>query len=155
MEKDCGALVNMLSRRVKKRLNVTLQGLGITAIQSRVIYYILIHCEEGPVFQRDIEQVFGLSRSTATGILQQLEKKDIIRRESVAMDARLKSLVPTARAIELNTQVRACLRQTDEVLTRGLSTGQVQLFKEIAAAMAQNLEQAEQEDDGQAGCGPV
>lgn len=145
MEKDCGALVNMLSRKVKRRLNVTLQGLGITAIQSRVIYYILIHCQQGPVFQRDIEQVFSLSRSTATGILQQLEKKEIIRRESVAMDARLKSLVPTRRATELDAQVRACLRQTDQVLTRGLSDGQVQLFKEIAAAMAQNLEQAEEE----------
>ena len=145
MEKDCGALVNMLSRKVKRRLNVTLQGLGITAIQSRVIYYILIHCEQGPVFQRDIEQVFSLSRSTATGILQQLEKKEIIRRESVAMDARLKSLVPTRRATELDAQVRACLRQTDQVLTRGLSDGQVQLFKEIAAAMTQNLEQAEAE----------
>ena len=51
--------------------------------------------------------------------------------------------MPTERAAELDAQVRACLRQTDEVLTRGLSEGQVQLFKEIAAAMAQNLEQAE------------
>ena len=154
MEKDCGAWVNMLSRKVKRRLNVTLQGLGITAIQCRVILYILEHCQQGPVYQRDIEQVFSLSRSTATGILQQLEKKEILRRESVAADARLKSLVPTARAAELDAQVRACLRQTDQVLTRGLSEGQVQLFKEIAAAMAQNLEQAEDQPAPAAGCTP-
>ena len=145
MEKDCGAWVNMLSRQVKRRLNVTLQGLGITAVQCRVIFYILEHCQEGPVYQRDIEQVFSLSRSTATGILQQLEKKEILRRESVATDARLKSLVPTARAVELDAQVRACLR--------GLSEGQVQLFKEIAAAMAQNLQQAEDETAPAPGCG--
>ena len=143
MEKDCGALVNLVSRKVKRRLNVTLQGLGITAIQSRVIYYILVHCQQGPVFQRDIEQVFGMSRSTATGILQQLEKKDIIRRESVSTDARLKSLVPTERAAELDARVRACRRQTDEVLTRGVWEGQGQLFKEMAAARAQNREQGE------------
>ena len=153
MEKDCGAWVNMLSRKVKRRLNATLQGLDITAIQCRVIFYIMEHCQEGPVYQRDVEQVFSLSRSTATGILQQLEKKDIIRRESVSTDARLKSLVPTERAAELDAQVRACLRQTDEVLTRGLSEGQVQLFKEIAAAMAQNLEQAE-DQPAPAGCSP-
>lgn len=154
MEKDCGAWINLLSRMVKRRLNVTLQGFGITAIQSRVIYYILEHCPQGPVFQRDIEQVFSMSRSTATGILQQLEKKEIIRRESVSTDARLKSLVPTARAVELDAQVRACLRQTDGVLTRGLSEGQVQLFKEIAAVMAQNLEQAEEDPLSQQGCEP-
>ena len=143
MEKDCGAWINMLSLKVKRRLNATLQGLGITAIQSRVIYYILEHGREGPVFQRDIEQVFSMSRSTATGILQQLEKKEFLRRESVSTDARLKSLVPTEQAAHLDAQMRVCLRQTDEVLTRGLSEGQIQLFKEIAAAMVQNLEQAE------------
>ena len=113
MEKDCGAQINLLSRMLKRRLNVTLQGLGITAIQSRVMFYIMDHCLEGPVFQRDVEQVFSLSRSTATGILQQLEEKDLLRRESVPSDARLKNLVPTPRAAELDAEVRACLRQSE------------------------------------------
>ena len=38
--------------------------------------------------------------------------------------------------------MRACLRQSEAVLTRGLSDGQVQLFKETLATMAANLEQA-------------
>ena len=142
MEKDCGAQINLLSRMLKRRLNVTLQGLGITAIQSRVMFYIMDHCPAGPVFQRDVEQAFSLSRSTATGILQQLEEKGLLRRESVPSDARLKNLVPTPRAAELDAEVRACLRQSEAVLTRGLSDGQVQLFKETLAAMAANLEQA-------------
>lgn len=140
MERDCGAWINLLSRMVRRRLNATLQGLGITAIQSRVIFYILEHSPRQPVYQRDIESAFQLSRSTATGILQQLERKGILLRESVEQDARLKSLVPTARAAELNEQVRACLRQTEALLTQGLSEGQVRLFIETAAAMARNLE---------------
>ena len=142
MEKDCGAQINLLSRMLKRRLNVTLQGLGITAIQSRVMFYIMDHCPAGPVFQRDVEQAFSLSRSTATGVLQQLEEKGLLRRESVPSDARLKNLVPTPRAAELDAEVRACLRQSEAVLTRGLSDGQVQLFKETLATMAANLEQA-------------
>ncbi|WP_294500248.1 MarR family winged helix-turn-helix transcriptional regulator [uncultured Gemmiger sp.] len=140
MEKDCGAWINLLSHKVKQRLNATLQNLGITGVQSRVIYYILVHCKDGPVFQRDIENAFGLSRSTATGILQLMERNGIIRKESVASDARLKSLVPTPHAAELDAQVRECLRANDRQLTRGLSEGQVQLFKEIAAKMSQNLD---------------
>lgn len=141
MEKDCGAWINLLSHKLKKRLDDTFQDLGITGVQSRVIYYILLHCQEGPVYQRDVENAFSLSRSTATGILQIMEKKGIIRKESVADDARLKSLVPTERAAELNCQVRACLRESDRLLTRGLSDGQIQLFKEIAARMLQNLQE--------------
>ena len=67
----------------------------------------------------------------------------MIRRESVARDARLKSLVPTERAAGLDAQVRAGLRETDRMLTKGLSSGQVQLFKEIAARMLENLDAAD------------
>lgn len=155
MEKDCGAWINLLSHKVKTRLNATLQNLGITGVQSRVIYYILSHYQEGPIFQRDIENVFGLSRSTATGILQLLEKNGIIRRESVASDARLKSLVPTQRAAMLDAQVYACLQETDRMLTRGLSEGQVQLFKEMAAQMLRNLDDWDGEAADNASCGKV
>ena len=141
MEKDCGAWINLLSHKVKARLDAAFLNLGITGVQSRVIYYILKHCEEGPVFQRDIENAFGLSRSTATGILQLLEKNGIIIRESVASDARLKSLVPTQRARELAARVYDCLQEMDRLLTQGLSEGQVQLFKEIAEQMLRNLDE--------------
>lgn len=144
MEKDCGAWINLLSHKIKTQQNAMLQYLGITGVQSRVIYYILNHCKSGLVFQRDIESAFRLSRSTATGILQLLEKNGIIRRESVERDARLKSLVPTEKAVELDAQVRSCLQETDRLLTGGLSEGQIQLFKEIAAQMLKNLDNWEE-----------
>ena len=100
MEKDCGAWINLLSHKIKTQLNATFQSLGITGVQSWVIYHILVHSKDGPVYQRDIETAFGLSRSTATGILQLLEKNGIIRRESVASDGRLKRLIPTQRAVD-------------------------------------------------------
>ena len=80
-----------------------------------------------------------------TGILQLLEKNGIIRRESVSNDARLKSLVPTQRAVELDARVCQCLRETDRQLTRGISSGQIQLFKETAVQMLSNLDAWEEE----------
>ena len=47
VEKDCGAWINLLSHMVKARLDTTLQDLDITGMQSRVIYYILVHFQEG------------------------------------------------------------------------------------------------------------
>ena len=47
MEKDCGAWINLLSHKVKTRLDATLLDLGITSMQSRVIYYVLVHFKEG------------------------------------------------------------------------------------------------------------
>ncbi len=140
MEFDCGGWINLLSHKVKKRLNSTLSDLGITGVQSRVMFYILKHTSEGPVFQRDIEEAFELSRSTATGILQILERNGVILRNSVPYDARLKSLVPTEKAEQMNAQVHACILETEQAMTRDISPGQLQLFKEIAAKMSENLD---------------
>ena len=140
MERDYGAWINMLSHKLKKRMNATLSTLNITGVQSRVMRYIIRHCQDGPVFQKDVEDAFGLSRSTATGILQLLERDDIIQRENVAYDARLKSLVPTEKALELNAQVQGFVREIEGVLTQGISPGQLQVFLEVAAKMSENLD---------------
>lgn len=140
MEKDCGVWISILSHKLKKRMNANMQSLGITGVQSRIIHYILVKCADGPVFQRDVESAFGLSRSTASGILQLMEKNDLILRESVASDARLKSLVPTEKAAHLIAQIGECLRQSEKCLTRGLSDVQLAQFLEIVARMSENLD---------------
>ena len=101
MTRDCGAWINLLAHQVKKRMNATLSDLGITGVQSRVMHYILEHGQDGPVFQRDVEAAFNLSRSTTTNILQLMEKNGIIRREGVDYDAHLKRLVPTEKAVQI------------------------------------------------------
>lgn len=140
MKRDCGLWINLLSHQLKKRMNAALADIGITGVQSRVLHYILESCEQGPVFQRDVEKAFNLSRSTATGILQLMEKNGMIRRESVGYDARLKSLVPTERAYDLEEQVQACIKKMEASLSEGISPGQLQVFLEVVSRMAENLE---------------
>lgn len=140
MEKDCGMWIHVLSHMLKKRMNANMQSLGLTGVQSRIMHYILVKCADGPVFQRDVENAFGMSRSTATGILQLMEKNGLILRKSVASDARLKSLVPTDKAAHLDAQIGESLRQTEQRLTQGLSDEQITLFLETMAQMSANLE---------------
>lgn len=140
MEKDCGIWISILSHKLKKRMNEKMQALGLTGVQSRVMHYILVKCIDGQVFQRDIEKAFGLSRSTATGILKLMEKNGLIQRESVASDARLKSLIPTEKAARLDAQVREDLRQTEIYLTHGLSSEQIAMFMQTAEIMSANLD---------------
>lgn len=140
MDKDCGMWINVLFHKLRKYNNANMQSLGITGVQSRVMHYILVKCVEGPVFQRDVEWAFGLSRSTATGILQLMEKNGLILRESVHNDARLKSLVPTEKAAHLDAQIGESLRRTEQRLTRGLSSAQLTLFLQTAAHMSANLD---------------
>ena len=140
MEKDCGMWIHVLSHKLKKRMNANVQSLGITGVQSRIMHYI-VKCPDGLIFQRDVERIFDMSRSTATGILQLMEKNGLILRESVASDARLKSLIPTEKAAQLDAQIGESLRQTERLLTQGLTNEQLALFREIAARMSANLDE--------------
>ena len=140
MEIDCGGWISVLFHKLLKRVNADMQRLGLTGIQTRVIHYILIKSAEEPVYQRDVESTFGVSRSTVTSMLQQMEKDGLIQRVSVASDARLKSLVPTEKAIHLDAQVEERLRRAEQCLTQGLSEAQLSAFKEAAAQMSANLD---------------
>lgn len=145
---DYGMWINMLAHKLKKRMNAAVAEFGITGVQSRVMRYVMEECGKGPVFQKDVEKAFGMSRSTTTGILQLLEKNGILRRESVPEDARLKSLVPTERAAQIHARVQACIRENEALMTKGLSPGQLLLFTEVLEQMSVNLdEQSEGENE--------
>ncbi len=141
MEKDCGLYINILSHKLKKRMNANMQSLGLTGLQCRVMHYILVKYADGPIYQRDVENKFSLSRSTATGILQLMEKNDLILKKSVTSDGRLKSLIPTKKAAHLDEQIGESLRQTEQLLTRGLSNKQLSMFLETVSHMSANLDE--------------
>ena len=49
------------------------------------------------IYQKDIEQEFKVSRATASNMLQLMERKGLIVRESVSCDARLKKISLTRK----------------------------------------------------------
>ena len=89
---------NLIFRKINafSRANGLEQG---TPMHGWIVEYLYSHQNE-PVFQRDIERDFSITRSTVTNILQLMERKGYIERQSVPQDARLKMLVLTAKGLE-------------------------------------------------------
>ena len=87
-----GRLVNSYQSKVDEKA-------GINRMQGWIIGYLYRHSEEA-VFQKDLEAEFQMARSTASGILQAMEKKGLITREPIPRDARLKRLVLTEKGME-------------------------------------------------------
>ena len=69
---------------------------AVTPMHGWIMEY-LYRNSDTPVFQRDIEREFSITRSTVTNILQLMERKGYIARRSVEQDARLKQLVLTEK----------------------------------------------------------
>ena len=77
--------------------------------------------------------------STATGILQLLEKNGYLKRQSVSEDARLKKLVLTAKAIEVHDQIIARMEAFEKRLSEGISEEEKEVFFRIMDQMKKNL----------------
>lgn len=83
-----------------------------TPMHGWIMEYLYRHPDE-PIFQRDIERDFSITRSSVTNILQLMERKGYIERRSVPQDARLKMLVLTDKGRAFHEQTMLSLNQTD------------------------------------------
>ena len=96
------AQLRRVDNLIFRRLNQFSRANGVeqtTPMHGWIIEYLYRHRDE-PVFQRDIEREFSITRSTVTNILQLMERKGYIQRLSVPQDARLKQLVLTKEGIQ-------------------------------------------------------
>ena len=110
---------NLIFRKINQfsRANGVEQG---TPMHGWIVEYLYAH-RDAPVFQRDIERDFSITRSTVTNILQLMERKGYIERQSVPQDARLKMLVLTEKGRGFHEKTMLSLHQTDEFVA-GLLT---------------------------------
>lgn len=107
---------------------------------SSWIIGFLVDNRDRDVFQRDIENTFSMRRSTASNILRLLEKKGIIKRESVDYDGRLKKIVMTEKAIEINERMIADMSEREAKLTKGISENELEIFFKVIDKMRKNIE---------------
>lgn len=93
---------------------------NVTPMHDWIMSYLYWHKNEA-VYQRDIEREFSITRSTVTNILQLMERKGYIERQSVPQDARFKRLILTEEGGRVHEKTILSLHQTDEFVA-GLLT---------------------------------
>lgn len=131
--------VHNLLKRNFESLPVHKKLSNLTGMQRWVIGYLSEH-EGNDVFQRDLEEEFSVRRSTATGILQLMEKNDLITREAVSHDARLKKIVLTPKAIEIQKMITEGIIEHEKMLCEGISQDDLDVFFKVMKQIKKNLE---------------
>ncbi len=136
-----GIVVRCLSHEIGRAVSSVVSGqLGETAtgVQSWVVRYLYDHRDE-EVFQKDLEARFSVRRSTMTTILKLMKKNGMITKESVSRDARLKRLILTPSAIELQERIRSNIDSLEAKLKNGISDAELNAFFATAEKIKANL----------------
>ena len=137
--RELHSLNNMIMRFVDSRTNKRTVD-SLTGTNGWIIGYIAKHYEKD-VFQKDLEKEFGITRSTASKVVDLMEKKGFIRRVSVPEDARLKKLVLTEKSMEI-----ASMMQEDREKIEGTITKVSRLEKSAIDRIKKNISEEGNEE---------
>lgn len=131
-------LDNMIKRSIDRRMKE--HGLEfLTSGNGRIIGYLFTRQGED-VFQRDFERCFGITRSTASKVVNLMEEKGFIKRERVPSDARLRRLVLTKRAEDMAEWLHHDHQQMEDILTDGFSSEELRQLEQYLNRIQENLE---------------
>ncbi len=137
---ETGKVINKISNRLRRRSKAVQEAIGISGAQGNILSYILAEGEKRSIYQKDIEQEFGLRPSTATEVLKTLEGRGLIRRIPDERDGRYKKIVFTERASEIESAIKDEIMKSERLLLTGISQEEKEEFLRIAEKMLGNLE---------------
>lgn len=111
----------------------------LTGNNMFIIGYLANHGEQD-VFQKDLEEIFSVRRSTMSAMILRMEKKGFLTRESVKHDARLKKLVLTEKGRKIHEMIESKITDTEEKLSAVLSEDEKKMLFLLLEKLRQNLE---------------
>lgn len=92
------------------------------------------------IFQKDFEKEFDIRRSTASKILSLMEENGLITRECVPYDARLKKIVLTKKALEIEKEVISFFDSLEEKFEKGITDEELEVFYGVLDKINSNIE---------------
>lgn len=137
MERKIGQEIRRLNLIIGRR--VCQKEKSLTRLQCMIIGYIFKHKGEN-VYQKDIESFMNIRRSTATEIINTMVKGDLIKRESVENDKRLKRLVLTENSISLYNDIEQDINDTEKLMRIGIDADDLDIFFNVIDNICINLE---------------
>ncbi len=126
-----GQAISFLMKLITDRVSTLFSlraDLPVTAAQSRVLMY-LEACGGGPLSQKQLEQYLNVSHTTAKGLLQRLEEKELVRTAFDSTDGRVKHAYLTDKARQCRDELSEHIAAITGQMLHGLSAEECeQLF---------------------------
>lgn len=131
--------LNNLMCRQFDRARKSCMGEGATVMHIWILKFIKERGDEA-TFQKDVEKEFKISKSTVTNILKLMEKKNLITRESVDYDDRLKKLCLTEKGRQVTETMKQSAMKSDKMLIEGIEPEKLEIFYEVLDHIKYNIE---------------
>lgn len=121
-----------LSNQVRRIFNTYTNNKGT---QTRILYFVLSNYP-----QKDIEAELNIRSSSISVFLKKLEEQELIIKEKVPFDDRLKRICPTSTSMKLKKEIDKDILSLETKMIYGISQKNLNIFVEVLKKMIKNLE---------------
>lgn len=130
---------HLLSRRAIENNFIDVDE-NLTRANAFIIKFLINNAEKD-IFQKDIENKFGITKSTASTVLKLMETKNLITRQSILNDARYKKIVPTQKAYDIHQKIEQSYLRDQELLINNFSYEERENFKTLLTKLKTNIKE--------------
>ena len=132
-------LNNLISRNISNLETISLLN-EISNSNGFILRYIEEH-EDEVITQKDIEKAFSITRSTSSTVLSLMEKKELIVREVLKEDNRVKKVLITDKGKKINSDIKKEIDQFELNLIKGFNDDELKQFLFYIDKLKENLKE--------------
>ena len=124
-------IIHKVDNQIKREIDQIARKHGLTGIQSFFLKCIYDNAENGDVFQKDLEKMFDIRRSSVSTMISCVEKKGYIKRVSIPTDKRVNKIILTEEGMKKHEEVDADLKKYKQELLKDFSDEEIKLLYNI------------------------
>lgn len=138
-----------LDRLAQRKLRYIVASQGLGSISATQVFILTcVYCSEGHMmYQKDLEKIISIRKSSLATALKDLESRGLVHRESAKQDNRVKEISLTS---ESENNVEAILSYADQFeseLVQGIPKKDVDTFFSVMEKMQKNAALTVREGD--------
>ena len=135
-----GIEIRILSNLIYNKMNqITTDTDNLTVHQCFILQYLSQNTHK-EIYQKDIEELFSIKRSTANQMLRTLEHRGYISRVVSTQDSRKNIIIPTEEGIASSEHLTQHMYQFMKKLHGDISTEELEQFQTTLKKLWHNIE---------------
>lgn len=133
---DCiNFILNSTQNAVHAFFKEKLQAYDVTPIQYSLLKCLWVTDRQMPT---QLAQTLQVDTSTMTGLIERLERKNMVVRDYCQEDRRSIQVSLTDEGRGLQAGVEAAIAEANAAVTKGMSAAQIEIFKQHCDLMKEN-----------------
>ena len=130
--------IKMLDNMIDRKVCKSVEKMSLTHTQARILRFLFTN-QDKTIYQSDIEKEVSVRRSTISGILDTMEKNNLIIRKASIDDARKKEIALTINSLNKHKEIEKKIAKFEDTLLKGITKEEKESFFKIIDKLKENL----------------